>query len=112
MTTRTNRRSGDARQGIIDAILSARVSSRALRNKRDVRAFLAQYFADVPYEDLEGRSEKIMARVALDHLEFGARRRRGQALLRIFNVNENEHGYTSAYTFIEMVNDDLSLIHI
>ena len=51
-----------------------------------------------------------MARVALDHLEFGATRRRGQALLRIFNVNEKEHGYTSAFTFVEMINDDMPFL--
>ncbi len=47
-----------------------------------------------------------MARVALDHLDFGAVRRPGEALLRIFNPNEQEHGYSSEFTFVEMVNDD------
>ena len=51
-----------------------------------------------------------MARVALDHLEFGAQRRRGQALLRIFNPTEKEHGYTSAFTFVEMINDDMPFL--
>ncbi|MCG8369957.1 MAG: NAD-glutamate dehydrogenase, partial [Proteobacteria bacterium] len=69
-----------------------------------------QYFADIPYEDLEGRSEEIMARIALDHLDFGSVRRRGQALLRIYNASEAEHGYASAFTFIEMVNDDMPFL--
>ena len=51
-----------------------------------------------------------MARAALDHLAFGARRRRGQALLRIFNPTEEEHGYTSTYTVVEMVNDDMPFL--
>ena len=51
-----------------------------------------------------------MARIALDHLEFGAVRRPGQALLRIFNVNEKDHGYSSAFTFVEMVNDDMPFL--
>ncbi len=110
MATRKNRRSSDARQGIIDAILDARTSSRALTDNKDTRAFLRQYFANVPYEDLEGRSEAIMARIALDHLDFGAVRRRGQALLRIYNASEEEHGYSSAFTFVEMVNDDMPFL--
>ena len=110
MTTKNNRRSGDARQQIIDAILNSRVTSRALKKRSDITRYLKQYFVNVPFEDLEGRSEAIMARVALDHLDFGAKRRPGQALLRIFNANEKEHGYTSAYTFVEMVNDDMPFL--
>ncbi len=110
MTSNRKRRSSDARQRIVDAILASSASARALNKKADTRRFLQQYFANVPYEDLEGRSEEIMARIALDHLEFGAVRRTGQALLRIFNANEKEHGYTSQYTFVEMVNDDMPFL--
>ena len=51
-----------------------------------------------------------MARIALDQLEFAAERRRGQALFRIYNANEKEHGYSSSFTFIEMVNDDMPFL--
>ena len=110
MTSKSNRRSGDARQQIIDAILTSRASTRLLKKQSDSKRFLRQYFANVPYEDLEGRSEPVMARVAFDHLEFGAKRQRGEALLRIFNATEKEHGYSSAFTFVEMVNDDMPFL--
>ena len=110
MTTRTNRRRYDARQEIIDAILASRATSRILKKKPDIKRYLQQYFVNVPYEDLAGRDPEIMARVALDHLEFGANRRRGEALLRIFNANEKEHGYTSTFTFVEMINDDMPFL--
>ena len=110
MTKKTNRRSGDARQRIVDAILATRLTARHLTKKSDIRRFLEQYFASVPHEGLEGRSEEIMARIALDHLDFGAVRQPGEALLRIFNVNEQEHGYRSQYTFVEMVNDDMPFL--
>jgi glutamate dehydrogenase len=110
VTTKAKRRSGDVRKRIIDAILATRVSSRSLKKKSDIRHYLRQYFSDVPFEDLEGRSEETMARIALEHLEFGAVRRPGQALLRIYNANEKEHGYTSAFTFVEMVNDDMPFL--
>ena len=110
VASKKNRRGGDVRKNIVEAILSSRVTSPSLKKQSDVKRFLEQYFANVPVEDLLGRSEPIMARVALDHLEFGAHRPKGQALLRIFNANEKEHGYTSAYTFIEMVNDDMPFL--
>ena len=110
MTTKANRRSGDGRQDIIDAVLSSPVSSKSLKKKADIKRYLEQYFADVPFEDLEGRSPQVMARVSLDHLEFGATRKPGQALLRIFNPDEKGHGYTSAFTFVEMINDDMPFL--
>ncbi|MEJ2296912.1 MAG: NAD-glutamate dehydrogenase, partial [Woeseiaceae bacterium] len=110
MTTQKKRRSGDARQRIVDTILASDVSSQALGKKADVHRFLEQYFANVPFEDLEGRDEDIMARIAVEHLDFGTTRNKGQALLRIFNVSEEEDGYSSAFTFVEMINDDMPFL--
>ena len=110
MTSREKRRGGDLRQLIVKKILSSRVSTPSIKEPRQIRRFLQQYFADVPVDDLQGRSESVMARVALDHLEFGAKRRTGLALVRIYNPTEKEHGYASAFTFIEMVNDDMPIL--
>ncbi|HSN52187.1 MAG TPA: NAD-glutamate dehydrogenase domain-containing protein, partial [Woeseiaceae bacterium] len=110
MTRTEYRRGSDVRERIVDAIVASRVSSDTLKNRQQIKLFLTQYFAHVPYEDLQGRVEKVMARVALDHLEFGARRKRGEPLVRIFNPTVEEHGYQSAYTFIEMVNDDMPFL--
>jgi glutamate dehydrogenase len=104
------RRVGDMKKTVVDGIISAPVRSKTLSKPSHTKQFLQQYFADVPVEDLQGKSEKLMARAAIDHLEFGATRRTGQALLRIFNPDEKEHGYTSAYTFVEMVNDDMPFL--
>ena len=110
MTTKTNRRSGDARQGIVDAILAARVTSRAIKKPADLKRFLQQYFADVPFEDLDGRSADIMAQIAVDHLDFGVARSKDQTLLRVFNPTVKEHGYESNFTFVEMINDDMPFL--
>ena len=110
MTTKAKRRGGDIRVEIVEKIVSSRLRSSTLKDPKQVKQFLQQYFADVPVEDLQGRSERIMARVALDHLEFGAKRRKGQALVRIFNPTEKEHGYESTFTFVEMVNDDMPFL--
>jgi len=110
VTPKANRRIGDIRQDIVDSIIVSPVTSRTIKNKTQIRDYLEQYFADVPVEDMRGRSERIMACIAIDHLEFGAKRRKGQALLRIYNASEKEHGYTSPYTFVEMVNDNMPFL--
>ena len=110
MTRKELRRGSDRKEGIVQEILAARVESKTLPNRRQARQYLEKYVADVPIEDLEGRSPSIMARIALDHLEFGATRKRGQSLFRIYNPTEQEHGYTSPFTFVEMVNDDMPFL--
>ncbi|MEL7187406.1 MAG: NAD-glutamate dehydrogenase, partial [Pseudomonadota bacterium] len=110
MTSKEQRRVGDQKEAIIDSICASKARSFILKKPAQTRKFLEQYFADVPVDDLIGRDENIMARAAIEHLEFGARRRRGQALLRIFNPTEKEHGYSSKYSFVEMINDDMPFL--
>jgi glutamate dehydrogenase len=109
--TRTqHRRGSDVKERILDAILSARLQSPTLSSRQQIKIFLREYFAHVPYEDLQGRDEKTMARAALAHLEFGTVRRKGQPLIRFFNPTLEEHGYESAFSFVEMVNDDMPFL--
>jgi glutamate dehydrogenase len=110
VTRKKLRRGSDRKSIIVKEILAARVDFAPLSSRQQVRRFLEQYVANVPVEDLEGRSTRTMARIALSHLEFGAGRRSGQARLRIYNPTEEEHGYASAYTFVEMVNDDMPFL--
>ncbi len=95
---------------ILDAIVASRVSSDVLESRAQIKLFLARYFAHVPVEDMRGRSERIMARIALDHLAFAARRKRGEARIRIFNPTEQDDGYTSRFTVVEIVNDDMPFL--
>jgi len=110
VTQQELRRGSDRKKRIVQRILTSRVQSKILGNKKQRTLFLDQYFADVPVEDLQGRAEHKMARAALDHLIFGAKRARKKPLLRIFNPTEEEHGYVSAFTIIEIVNDDMPFL--
>jgi len=98
------------RPSIIDQILQSKVRCKAIGSGAERKRFLRQYFADVPVEDLQDRSPQLMARAALDHLDFAMQRRSGQALLRVFNTTSQEHGYESKFTFVEMVNDDMPFL--
>jgi glutamate dehydrogenase len=73
------------------------------------QSYLRAYYANVEVEDLAGREPKELAAIGLSHLEF-ARQRRGRALVRVFNPSLREHGYTSAHTVVEMVNDDMPFL--
>jgi glutamate dehydrogenase len=71
--------------------------------------FLRAYYANVEPEDLRGRDPRALAALALFHLTL-ARRRRGRALVRVFNPTLQGNGYSSPHTVIEMVNDDMPFL--
>ena len=110
MTTRQNRRTSDIKDLLIDEIVASKPQSKILKTRKQIDSFLRQYLVDVPAEDMEGKSPAIMAQAAIDHLEFGAVRKKGQPLLRIFNPAEKREGYESAYTFVEIINDDMPFL--
>jgi glutamate dehydrogenase len=110
VTRKALRRGSDRKKRIVQRILAARVQSEVLTKKQQRSLFLEQYFANIPVEDLEGREEGKMAQAALDHLALGAKRAKNKPLLRIFNPTEEEHGYVSTFTIIEMVNDDMPFL--
>ena len=110
MSKKYQRRKSDFRVKLIDRIVASRPRSKALSDRKQINRFLRDYFRNVPYDDLAGRSPKIMGQAAMSHLEFGARKKPGQSFVRIFNPTEKEHGYDSAYTIIELVNDDMPFL--
>lgn len=110
MPKKQQRRKSDVRENLVDRIVASRPKSKILSSRKQINLFLRQYFRNVPFEDLSGRSPKIMAQAALAHLELAKTKRKKQSLLRIFNPNVKEHGYESAYTIIEMVNDNMPFL--
>ena len=104
------RRNSDITDRLIGEIVAAKPASKTLKNRKDIDSYLRKYFSDVPYEDMAGRSPKIMGQAALAHLEFAKIRKPGKAVLRLFNPSEKQHGYRSAFTIIEMVNEDMPFL--
>ena len=110
MATKQLRRASDLSEDLVESIVSSKPRSASLAARKDVDAFLRLYYADVPYEDLHGRPPQIMGQAAVAHLDFARVRKPGKALLRIINPEKKQHGYQSAYTIIEMVNDNMPFL--
>jgi len=110
VTRQKYRRTSDIKDLLVGEIVASKPESKALSTRKQIETFLRKYAGDVPVEDIEGRPPDVMARAAMEHLDFGAVRKKGQPLLRIFNPTEKKHGYSSIYTIIEMVNDDMPFL--
>jgi len=110
MSRQQHRRSSDNTDRLIGEIVAARPASKTLKNREDIDSFLRKYFSAVPYEDMAGRSPKTMGQAALAHLEYARTRKPGKPMLRIFNPSVKQHGYQSAFTIIEMVNENMPFL--
>jgi glutamate dehydrogenase len=110
VTKQQYRRTSDIKDLLVKEIVASRPKSAILKTRKQIDRYLRHYVVDVPVEDMQGRPTEIMAQAAIAHLQFGAVRKKGQALLRIFNPTIKKQGYESIYTIVEMVNDDMPFL--
>ncbi|MGP0083627.1 MAG: NAD-glutamate dehydrogenase [Steroidobacteraceae bacterium] len=73
-------------------------------------SFLRSFYATVDKEDLASHDSRALAAIALSHLAFAGKRRRGHALVRVYNPTLRENGFASPHTIVEMVNDDMPFL--
>ncbi|HVW69597.1 MAG TPA: NAD-glutamate dehydrogenase domain-containing protein, partial [Steroidobacteraceae bacterium] len=101
-----------ARVALIERITRA-ISPDGKRSRGTVNLlhrFVKSYFRGVGEEDLSERAPGLLARAALDHFEFGARRAPGQALVRVFNPDPERDGFESPHTIVMTVTDDMPFL--
>ncbi len=72
--------------------------------------FVRQFYDRVPPEDLTGTDTDRLYAMALSFWRFGAERKTGTITIRAFNPTLEEHGWTSAHSVIEIVNDDMPFL--
>ena len=73
-------------------------------------AFLEHYYRAVPPADLVERDPLDLYGAALAHLRFAEQRRPGQAKIRVYNPQVEQHGWQSPHTMVEVVTDDMPFL--
>jgi glutamate dehydrogenase len=73
-------------------------------------AFLAHYYQSVPPAELVERDALDLYGAALAHLRFAEQRRPGQAKVRVYNPQIEQHGWQSTHTVVEVVSDDMPFL--
>jgi glutamate dehydrogenase len=102
--------SHEQKQAILEQVL--RVADQRLTGDaaREARTFIAHYYDQVDVEDLASRSVEDLYGAALAHLQFARRFASGMPKIRVYNPNTDEHGWSSAHTVVEIVNDDMPFL--
>ncbi|MDQ3376091.1 MAG: NAD-glutamate dehydrogenase, partial [Actinomycetota bacterium] len=72
--------------------------------------FARQYFAWIPREDLDGRSPIDLYGAAMSHFGFAYQRAPGEAKVRVYNPQFEEHGWQSTHTALEVLTDDMPFL--
>ena len=96
------------RVALIERIARA-AGGRTGRNELPQR-FLRSYFHGVDEEDLAAHPPGQLAKAALAHLAFGARRAPGRALVRVFNPSAAVDGFESPHSLVLTVTDDMPFL--
>jgi glutamate dehydrogenase len=99
-----------ARQHLIDEIARRSRSPRAARLPVALAGFIQAYYRGVDEEDLRTTEAPALAAAAAGHLRFGATRRPGQPLVRVFNPTLAADGWESPHTCVEVVTDDMPFL--
>ena len=97
-----------ARLALIERITRAAAAAGGRAELR--QRFLRGYFRGVAEEDLAERAPQQLAKAALAHLAFGARRPAARSLVRVFNPVVANDGFESPHTLVLTVTDDMPFL--
>jgi glutamate dehydrogenase len=97
------------RKHLIESV-AAQTRSMRRRSPVPLSSFVHSYYHGVDEDDLREYTPAALAAAALGHLRFGASRRTGQPLVRVFNPTLEQHGWTSEHTVVEVVTDDMPFL--
>src|SRR5580698_3191040 len=76
----------------------------------EAQAFARRLYERVAAKDLAGATPEERVAAALSLLAFARHRLPGVAKVRVFNPTQAEHGFESAHTVVQIVNDDMPFL--
>ncbi len=95
---------------LIDAICERIRDRLSEEQARICESFVRQYYHWVPATDLAERSPLDLYGAAVAHWNLMQQRAPGEAKVRVYNPDFEQHGWQSPHTVIEIVSDDMPFI--
>jgi glutamate dehydrogenase len=97
-----------ARQHLIDTIAREARGSRGA--PVSLGTFIQAYYRGVDEADLRAADPATLAAAADGHLRFGATRKAGRSLVRVFNPDLARDRWQSQFTVVQVVTDDMPFL--
>ncbi len=102
--------SHEKKQARLEQVLRIADERLAAPAAAEARAFIGEYYDQVDGDDLASRDAEDLYGAAMSHLAFFRRFESGTPKLRVYNPRAEDHGWASAHTVIEIVNDDMPFL--
>ncbi len=103
-------KTGDLELDVIDAVLDAVGVRLGHEPSWPCTEFVRQYYHWVPSQDLRERGIADLAGAVLGHWGAAARRRPGESKVSVFAPDPDRDGWSSPYTVVEVVSDDMPFL--
>ncbi|HEV7767943.1 MAG TPA: NAD-glutamate dehydrogenase domain-containing protein, partial [Thermoanaerobaculia bacterium] len=95
---------------IIDRLAAEARKRVPAEQAESAEKFIRRYFANVAPDDVIYTSTDTLLGGALSLWEFGAQRTPGKPKIRLFNPKQEEHGWGTEHTVVEIINDDMPFL--
>lgn len=99
-----------AKAELVEAVLAQLTQKLPAEQAALAGEFARQYFAQVAPEDICEYAGADLYGAVLSHLNFIRRFQGGGARLRVYNPHQDEHGWESTHTVIEIVQEDMPFL--
>lgn len=101
---------GNGRQEIINK-LNTYIKEKAPKTQASLlEEFAQRYYVSASYEDLHSHSIEDLFGALLSHWNFIYQRQPGESKIRVFNPTQEQDGYESQHTIIEVSHDDIPFL--
>jgi glutamate dehydrogenase len=97
----------EAKVALVDKAIAHVRERLSVPQATEVERFVREYYADAAPEDL---GELDLYGAALTHWHFLHRRRPGEAKVRVYTPDLEEHGWQSKHSVVEIVTDDMPFL--
>jgi glutamate dehydrogenase len=99
-----------AKAELVESVVAQLRQKLAPEQAALAETFARQYFAQVAPEDIVEYAAPDLYGAVLSHLNFARRYSGGAARLRVYNPRQEEHGWQSTHTVVEIVQDDMPFL--
>lgn len=94
---------------VTTALNAAQKSDKGKKGKQ-LRAFISEYYAHVPAQDLADLSGPELVAIARAHMQTGKTRKPKTANIRVYNPIEKSDGWSTNHSVVEIVTDDMPFL--
>ncbi len=104
------RRSSNAQIKLLESIVTGASNHPAAKDQPLLTEFVKQAYRNVSLDDLANHDPDDLVAAAISGLQFAQKRKPGKPKIRVFNPTVEAHGWSHAYTIVEIVNDDMPFL--